>query len=73
MKEEKIAELESIVKDLQELLKSDDADDYASSCTCGCTHFRDEFNEKRNALLKRAECYFTPEEYKWMYGEDEED
>lgn len=73
MNDEKIAELESLIKGFQELLDSDDAADYASSCEFGCTHFRDEFDKKRKALLKRAECYFTPEEYKWMYSEDGED
>jgi hypothetical protein len=71
MTEQEIAELQSMVKDFQELLKSDKADYYVSCCSCGCgSSLNDEFNDKRKALLTRAETYFAHEEDQWMYEEE---
>lgn len=67
MNNEQQQELTQLVKDFQELLKSDDADDYIRSCECCGTFFNDDFKEKRKDLLRRVDAFFAPEDEKWRY------
>ena len=69
MTEEQQQELTQLVKDFQELLKSDDADDYTFSCSCCGTRLSDEFNEKRKDLLWRVNEFFAPDDERWRYNE----
>lgn len=67
MTEEQQQELTQLVKDFQELLKSDDACDYAFSCSCCGTRLSDKFDEKRKELLRRVDAFFAPEDERWRY------
>lgn len=59
MTEEEQQELTQLVRDFQELLKSDDVDDYIRSCDCCGTFFTDDFDDKRKELLRRADEIFA--------------
>lgn len=67
MTEQQQQELTQLVKDFQELLKSNNAWDYVHSCDCCGTFFTDEFDKNRKDLLRRVDAFFAPEDEKWRY------
>ena len=70
MTDEQQQELVQLVKDFQELLKSDNEGDYVHSWhEYYSASFNDKFNEKRKDLLRRVDEFFAPEDERWKYYE----
>jgi hypothetical protein len=68
--EQEIAELQSMIKAFQDLLKSNKTRYYISCCLCGCGgSLNDKFDKKRKVLLRQAEKHFASEEDRWLYKE----
>jgi hypothetical protein len=51
----RISNLEELLRDFQEALKSDDAFSYVRSCACCGTFLNNKFDNTRQELLERAE------------------
>lgn len=68
MTDEQQQALTQLVKDFQELLKSDNVGDYACSWhEYYQTAFNDNFDKKRKELLRRVDEFFAPDDKKWEY------